>query len=145
MSAEKPRILLIEDNPADARLVEEAFQEARLECNLSILRDGAQAIELIERLDAGHSTDWPHLVLLDLNLPKVSGEVVLERMRLSPKFGAAKVLVISSSDAPADRARVMALGASDYFRKPSTLAQYMELGPKVQEMLEGERPAPVQR
>jgi len=135
MIAEKPRILLIEDNPADADLVEEAFDEARLDCNLSVLRDGAQAVDFIERLDAGLSADCPDLVLLDLNLPKVSGETVLERMRLSPKCGAAKVLVISSSDAPADRARVMALGASDYFRKPSTLAQYMELGPKVQHML----------
>ncbi len=53
----------------------------------------------------------------------------------------AKVLVISSSDAPADRARVMQLGASDYFRKPSTLAQSMELGPKVQQMLAGEHPS----
>jgi CheY-like chemotaxis protein len=141
MIAEKPRILLIEDNPADADLVEEALDEARLDYNLSILRDGAQALEFIERLDSGLSTECPDLVLLDLNLPKVSGEVVLERMRLSPKCGRAKVLVISSSDAPADRARVMQLGASDYFRKPSTLAQSMELGPKVQHMLaDGNRP-----
>jgi two-component system response regulator len=136
MTAEKPRVLLIEDNAADADLVEEAFDEARLDCHLSILRDGAQAVDFIERLDSGLSTDCPDLVLLDLNLPKVSGAKVLERMRLSPKCGRAKVLVISSSDAPADRARVMELGASGYFRKPSTLAQYMELGPKVQGMLD---------
>lgn len=136
MIAEKPRILLIEDNPADSDLVEEALEEVRLDCSLSILTDGAQAVDFIERLDSGLSTECPDLVLLDLNLPKVSGEMVLERMRLSPKCGGAKVLVISSSDAPSDRARVRALGASDYFRKPSTLAQYMELGPKVQDMLE---------
>jgi CheY-like chemotaxis protein len=135
MTAEKPRILLIEDNPADADLVEEAFDQARLDCNLSILRDGAQAVAFIERLESGQSSDCPDLVLLDLNLPKVSGETVLERMRSSPKCGNAKILVVSSSDAPADRARVIKLGASDYFRKPSSLAQYMELGPKVQGML----------
>ena len=143
MIAERPRILLIEDNPADADLVEEALDETRLDCNLFILRVGAQAIEFIERLDSGLSTDCPDLVLLDLNLPKVSGEMVLERIRLSPKCGRAKVLVISSSDAPVDRARVMQLGASDYFRKPSTLAQSMELGPRVQDLLAGEHPSPL--
>lgn len=90
----------------------------------------------IDRLDSGTSHACPDLVLLDLNLPKVSGEAVLERVRLSPKCGAAKVFIISSSDAPTDRERAMKLGASDYFRKPSNLAQFIELGPKVRAMLE---------
>jgi len=136
MRINKPRVLLIEDNPADANLVEEALVEANLDCDLSIMRDGAQAIEFFERLDAGSSEEYPHLVLLDLNLPKVPGEAVLERVRLSPKYGTAMVFIISSSDAPKDRERAMKLGASDYFRKPSTLAQYMELGPRVRTLLE---------
>jgi DNA-binding NarL/FixJ family response regulator len=61
---------------------------------------------------------------------------VLERVRLSPKYGMAKVFIISSSDAPTDRERVMKLGASGYFRKPSNLEQFMELGPRVRAMLE---------
>ena len=127
---------MIEDNPADANLVEEALVEAELDCDLSIVRDGAQAIEFFERLDSGSSEKVPHLVLLDLNLPKVPGEAVLARVRLSPKYGTAKVFIISSSDAPIDRERVMRLGASDYFRKPSNLEQFMELGPRVRAMLE---------
>ena len=140
MQTERPYLLLVEDNPADVNLVEEALEEANLQCDLSVMRNGAQAIEFIERLDAESSEALPDLVLLDLNLPKVSGEAVLERVRLSPRFGMAKVLIISSSDAPTDRERVMNLGASDYFRKPSNLAQFMELGRKVRATLEGKGP-----
>lgn len=131
----RPRVLLVEDNPADANLVEEAFAEANLECDLSIVRDGAQAVDLIERLDTGAAPHWPVLVLLDLNLPKISGVAVLERLRSSPQGKSAKVVVISSSDAPADRERVKLLGATSYFRKPTSLAEFMQLGPMVKAML----------
>ena len=137
MTSVKPHLLLVEDNPADADLVEEALAEAHLEYGISVVRDGAQAIQFIDRVDADPSHCSPDLVLLDLNLPKVSGEEVLSRVRLSPRCGTAKVLIISSSDAPADRERTMQLGASGYFRKPSRLDQFLELGPKIRSMLEG--------
>jgi DNA-binding response OmpR family regulator len=137
MKTDRPRVLLIEDNAADANLVEEAMLEAELDCDLSVVRDGALAIEFFERLDSESSGEFPHLVLLDLNLPKIPGEAVLARVRLSPKYGAVKVFIISSSDAPIDRERAMKLGATDYFRKPSNLAQFMELGPRIRAMLEG--------
>jgi CheY-like chemotaxis protein len=136
MSEKRPLVLLVEDNPADAELVEEAFAEANIDCHLSILRDGAQAIEFIERLDSGVSDACPDLVLLDLNLPKVGGDAVLERVRSSPKCKGVKVLIVSSSDAPTDRKRAMDLGASEYFRKPSSLEQFMEVGPRVRGMLQ---------
>ena len=137
MTNKRPRVLLIEDNPADANLVEEALAEAELECDLAILRDGAQAVEFFERLDAGSPEEFPDVILLDLNLPKVTGSAVLERVRLSPRGETVKVFVISSSDAPTDRECAVKLGASGYFRKPSNLAQFMELGPRVRALLEG--------
>jgi DNA-binding response OmpR family regulator len=79
-------------------------------------------------------------VLLDLNLPKVGGRAVLERVRSSPKLKKTIVLIISSSDAPSDRKQVMDLGANEYFRKPSSLKQFMELGPKVRTMLKEAQP-----
>jgi chemotaxis family two-component system response regulator Rcp1 len=130
------QILLVEDNRADANLVEEALAEAKLECLLSVVREGEQAIQFIERLDADPTWPRPDIVLLDLNLPKVGGEEVLKRVRLSPACASAMVLIVSSSDARADRERAMALGASDYFCKPADLEQFMELGPKVRAMLE---------
>lgn len=136
MNRKKPNVLLVEDNPADINLVEEALEEAQLDCRLHIMRDGMRAIEFLERLDTEPDHPPPDVVLLDLNLPKMSGEEVLKRVRLSPKCEDVKVLIISSSDAPADRERMMKLGASDYFRKPSDLAQFMLLGTRVRTMLE---------
>jgi CheY-like chemotaxis protein len=115
--------------------VEEALAEERLDCGLYVVRDGAIAIDFIEQVDADDGHPCPDLVLLDLNLPKVSGEEVLKRVRVSPRCGRTKVLIISSSNAPSDRERAMALGATGYFRKPSSLDEFMQLGPKVREML----------
>jgi len=132
----KPNVLLVEDNAADINLVEEALEEAQLDCCLHILRDGVQALAFLEQLDAEPERSAPQVVLLDLNLPKVGGEEVLKRVRMSPRCRDAKVLIISSSDAPSDRDRAMKLGATDYFRKPSSLQQFMLLGTKVRAMLE---------
>jgi CheY-like chemotaxis protein len=128
-------ILLVEDNPADAVLVAEAFEEARFDCAITVVHDGEQAVAFLDALDADASQDCPDLILLDLNLPKVSGTAVLERLRASPRCAGIKVLIVSSSDAPADRQKAMTLGASDYFRKPSSLKEFMLLGAKVKSML----------
>ena len=84
MRSEKPNVLLVEDNPADVNLVEEAMEEAQLDCRLHIMRDGTRAIEFLERLDAEPDHSPPDVVLLDLNLPKIGGEEVLKRVRMSP-------------------------------------------------------------
>lgn len=136
MNNERPQVLLIEDNPADADLVEEAIAEAKLDCGFSVMRDGLQALHFIAQLDSDLGRLCPDLVLLDLNLPKVSGEEVLNRLRLSPRGKAVTVLVISSSDAPSDRERSLKLGAIEYFRKPSDLERFMELGPRIRALLE---------
>ena len=136
MNNERPQVILVEDNPADADLVEEALAEAELDCGLSVVRDGLQAIQLIAGIDADPASRCPDLLLLDLNLPKVSGEDVLNCVRLSKKCGLAKVLVISSSDTSTDRERSMKLGANGYFHKPSNLEEFMKLGSRVRALLE---------
>jgi len=136
-TAEKRRfsVLLVEDNPADANLVEEALFEAKVDCGLEVVADGSRAIDYIRTVERG-DVPVPDLVLLDLNLPRISGEQVLERLRASHACARVKVLIVTSSNAPMDRQRVMQLGATDYFRKPSTLEQFLELGPRVRELLE---------
>jgi CheY-like chemotaxis protein len=133
----RPLILLVEDNTADANLIEETLAQSGLDAELLIVRDGAAAIDLLHQVDSNHSYPSPDLVLLDLNLPKVSGEEVLKRIRLVPRCAKTKVLILSSSNAASDRARALELGANAYFRKPSSLDRYMDLGPKVREMLLG--------
>jgi CheY-like chemotaxis protein len=136
MSGEKlPLVLLVEDNAADANLVQEALAEHQVDSSLQILSDGAKAIDFIDRMDADEHQPCPDLVLLDLNLPKTNGEEVLRRLQRSPRRPLIKVLIISSSNVPADRERAFALGANGYFRKPSNLDEYMQLGPRVRELL----------
>ncbi len=136
MNPKRPDVLLIEDNAADVNLVEEALAEAQVDCGLHIVPDGFLAIEFMDQLDADPSRTAPDIVLLDLNLPKVGGETVLKRVRLSPKCGSSKILILSSSDAPRDREHALKLGANEYFRKPSELEAFMMLGPKIRAMLE---------
>ena len=131
----EPLILVVEDNAADANLIQEAIAEEQLDCALHIVGSGKKAIDFIDRLDADDSHPRPVLVLLDLNLPQVSGEEVLRRIRLSAKCEETKVLIVSSSNALSDRERVMALGATAYFRKPPSLEEFMKLGSRIREML----------
>lgn len=130
-------VLVVEDNPADAYLIGEALAQEQLATGLKIIRDGEKAVEFFDLVDADPSVPCPAVVLLDLNLPKVSGEEVLKRIRLSPRCAQTKVLIVSSSNAPSDRELAISFGATDYFRKPSSLDQFMELGPKVRELLNG--------
>ncbi len=131
----RPLVLLVEDNPADANLVEEALADAQVECGLEVLKDGTKAVEYIAQVES-HEMPRPDLIMLDLNLPQMTGEEVLKRLRNSPRLKSVKVLIITSSNAASDRARALELGATDYFRKPSSLEQFLKLGPKVRQMLE---------
>ena len=129
MDRQTTNVLFIEDNPGDADLVRlrlvEGTSPVSVNC-VSLLSDGLASL----------TRETPSVVLLDLNLPRIGGDEVLKRVRLSPRCGSVKVLILSSSNAPLDRERTMKLGATDYFRKPSTLDQFMELGPKVRALME---------
>src|SRR5258706_15022741 len=109
-------LLLVEDNPADVFLVKEAMREEGLACDFQVVEDGEKAIAFMDRLDAGIETP-PDLLLLDLNVPRRTGDEVLERIRKSSKCAKLAVVVITSSDSPHDRQRAKDLGADEYVRK----------------------------
>jgi len=127
-------ILLVEDNPADAFLVEEALIEQNLICTLHHVKDGQQAISFIERAEVDESAPCPNLLLLDLNLPKRSGQQVLERVRQSTKCGDIPVIIVTSSEAATDREAMARLGVDRYFRKPTNLEEFMSIGRVVKEV-----------
>jgi DNA-binding response OmpR family regulator len=130
-------ILLIEDAEPDVFLVREALRQAGVSFHLKVLDDGEKAVEFIERLEQDASVECPKLVLLDLNLPKRSGDQILERMRQSGRCSTVPVIIVTSSDSPKDRALTSRLGATLYFRKPSRLDEFMKLGPLVRQVLDG--------
>lgn len=127
----------MEDNPADAHLVRAAIAEHGVDCELSVLTDGAKAIAFMDHVDAT-SHPCPHLVVLDLNLPKRTGLEVLQRIRESGKCSNAPVVILSSSDANSDRMAALTLGANRYIKKPLDLEEFLKVGGALKDMLSEE-------
>ncbi len=136
MPENKQQILLIEDAEPDVFLVREALRQAGIASELKVLDDGEKAVDFIDQLDENCATPCPDIVLLDLNLPKRSGDQILQHMRQSERCGQVPVIIVTSSDSPKDREQTSRLGATLYFRKPSRLDEFMKLGPLVGEILE---------
>jgi CheY-like chemotaxis protein len=127
-------LLLVEDSPADVYLVREAMRREGLKVHWDIADDGEWAIRMIDEVDSNASAPCPDVLLLDLNVPRRTGDEVLERIRQSPRLAHTPVVVMTSSESAADRDRLMKLGATEYFRKPSTLGEFMKLGRLVREV-----------
>ena len=113
-------LLIVEDNPGDVRLLEEAFRELRADVNIQVARDGAEALELVHSPHLPASRH-PDLILLDLNLPKVNGHDVLVRIKTNPTTCRIPVIVLTSSRAESDVRRAYESHANAYLKKPSTL------------------------
>jgi CheY-like chemotaxis protein len=120
-------LLLVEDNLPDALIIKGAIKKENLPVTVHIVADGERAIEFITAAEQDENAPFPHVLLLDLNLPKVDGFEVLRSIRSSEKFKDLPVLVVTSSDSPTDRSEVAKLGAS-YFRKPVTYTEFMKIG-----------------
>jgi DNA-binding response OmpR family regulator len=108
-------------------LIREVIRVENLPLEMHVASDGQSAIEFIESADASPNAPCPHLLLLDLNLPKRDGFEVLKRLRESDRCKTVPVVIITSSDSPSDRAQAAALGAA-YFRKPPSYEEFMKLG-----------------
>jgi two-component system, chemotaxis family, response regulator Rcp1 len=129
------QIVLVEDAEPDVFLVREALRSGGVDFSLRVLDDGEKAVEFIDQIDMGETEPCPHLLLLDLNLPKKSGAQVLEHMRQRQRWRDVPVVILTSSDSPRDKEQTARLGATRYFRKPSRLAEFMRLGEIVRELL----------
>ncbi len=127
-------LLLVEDSPADVYLVREAMLQEGLNVEIEVAEDGERAMQILDRVDTGQVTRAPELMLLDINVPRRTGNQVLARIRSSPRCAHIPVIMISSSDSPAERNRAFKQGATAYFRKPSSLSEFMELGKLVREL-----------
>lgn len=128
------RIWLIEDNPGDVGLVREALEMYSVDADLVVLKNGEDASRCIEALVPGDPKP-PCLIILDLNLPKVSGIELLRLLRSRDCCCRTPVIIFSSSVASSDRAETEALGISRYVRKPSTLDEFLSVGEIIKTVL----------
>lgn len=124
---DKPTILIIEDNPADVRLLREALRESSLHPTLYILGDGAAAIRFLDEIKQENSQSLPHLVLLDLNLPQKSGFDILRYIKGNDNLKRIPVIVLSSSQNPDDIAKAYDLHANCYLTKPVDFEPFFEI------------------
>lgn len=117
-------ILLIDDNPADVRMVRDGLQEALPNARLSVADDGVEAIRFLRREGRHSSAPRPDLIILDLRLPKKSGFDVLVEIKTDPTLANIPVVVQSSSEEPIDIQRAYSLHANCYISKPAGFDEF---------------------
>ncbi len=128
--------LLAEDNPADVLLIEEAIELYKLPIRLHVVQDGELAANYFKRAESDQSVPCPSLLILDLNLPKLSGKEVLQQVRSSARCRNIPVLIITSSDSSEEREQLKTLGADRYFRKPNDYEQFLKIGLILRELID---------
>lgn len=120
-------ILLVEDNPQDEMLTLRALRKANVANRIDVARDGQQALDyLFGREGEEGGAGLPAVVLLDLNLPRLSGLTVLERLRADPRTELLPVVILTSSDEDRDRLRSYRSGANSFVRKPVEFPEFAE-------------------
>lgn len=118
------RLLYVEDNPGDVFLVRTALKECKLDIDLAIVEDGVLALDYLRKQGRYQKVTTPHLVLLDLNLPKKSGEEVLVALKADPVLKMLPVIVFSSGVDPDLCVPVYRKQANSCVRKPNDLDDF---------------------
>jgi two-component system, chemotaxis family, response regulator Rcp1 len=120
-------ILLVEDNPGDARLTREALRDARVRNHLHVAADGVEALAFLRRQGKHAAVAKPDLILLDLNLPKKDGREVLEEIKQDDQLRHIPVVILTTSQAERDIAESYRLRANAYVTKPVDLEQFLKV------------------
>lgn len=120
-------ILLVEDNPSDAWVTSQTLRDARVYNNLHLVEDGEQALDFLFRRGKYANAPRPDLILLDLNLPRLNGQEVLEVIKDDTALRRIPVIILTTSDAQADIIRAYNLHANSYITKPVGLDQFIHV------------------
>jgi len=133
MSRNPVQILLIEDNPADIRLLQEGFREARIHNVLHPVTGGKDALDFLHRRESHSAAPRPDLILLDLNLPGISGLAVLEEIKQDEALKTIPVVVLTSSESQADIRRSYEAHANCFISKPVDFAGLIGVVSRIEE------------
>jgi len=126
-------ILLIEDNPGDVRLTQEAFKEGRVRNHICVAADGEQALAILRRQGRYAAAPRPDIILLDLHLPRKSGPEVLAEIKQDDDLKRIPVVVLTTSKAEEDILRAYDLHANCYISKPVELDEFFEAVRSIEE------------
>ena len=120
-------ILLVEDNPGDVRLTEEAFKEGKIRNNLYVVEDGEEALNFLKRVGKYSKAPRPDLILLDLNMPKKDGREVLKEIKEDKGLRRIPVVILTTSKAEEDILKTYDHHANCYITKPVNMEQFIQV------------------
>jgi CheY-like chemotaxis protein len=120
-------ILLVEDNPGDVRLTQEALKEGKVLNRLSVVRDGVEAMLFLNRKEKYKDAPRPDIIWLDLNLPKKNGREVLGEIKENPDLMRIPVVILTISKDEQDILKSYDLHANCYITKPVDLSQFINV------------------
>jgi CheY-like chemotaxis protein len=127
------QILLVEDNPGDVRLTREALKEAKFRNKVEVVGDGVEALAYLRQQGQYSRAMRPHLIMLDLNLPRMDGREVLAAIKKDEDLRRIPVVVLSSSEAESDIARAYELHANAYVTKPVDIDHFLQVVKAIEE------------
>lgn len=125
-------ILLVEDNPADVEITRRALEKGQVRNELIVARDGQEALDILFAANNGEAR-CPGLILLDLNLPKVDGREVLEKVKADPKLKRIPVVVLTVSTREEDIVRSYDLGVNTFISKPVGFEEFIKVVTTIKE------------
>ena len=126
-------ILLIEDNPGDVRLTQEAFKEGKVSTNLEIVMDGVEAIKYLRKQEKYADAATPDLILLDLNLPKRDGREVLKEVKADDELKRIPIVILTTSNAEQDIIKSYNLHVNCYINKPVDYDKFFDIIQKIED------------
>ena len=127
------QILLVEDNPGDVRLTREALKEAKFRNKVQVVGAGVEALAYLRQEGEYSGAMRPHLIMLDLNLPRMDGREVLAAIKKDADLRRIPVVVLSSSEAETDIARAYELHANAYVTKPVDIDHFLQVVKAIEE------------
>jgi len=126
-------VLMVEDNPGDVRLTQEALKGSKVWNQFNVVSDGVAALDYLQRKPPYQRAERPDLILLDLNLPKKDGREVLTAIKSDPSLKTIPVVVLTTSQAEEDVLRAYKLAANCYVIKPVDFEQFMRIVQAIEE------------
>jgi two-component system, chemotaxis family, response regulator Rcp1 len=120
-------VLLVEDSPGDVRLTQEAFRDANMSIHLHVAVDGVEAMAFLRNEGKFADAPRPHLILLDLNLPRMDGREVLAHIKADPDLRSIPTVILTTSESESDIANSYQLQANCYLSKPVQLDAFESL------------------
>src|SRR5690606_14166044 len=119
-------ILLVEDNEGDILLTREALQDLKMINRISTVKDGVEAINYLAKRDHFKNVSTPHLILLDINLPKLNGQAVLKQIKTNSALDHFPVIMVSTSSCQKEIAESLTNGANGYLTKPIIVSEFIQ-------------------